>query len=64
MAAFASVTAAHTRAQTKMADRTWINAHGAVTPSGTPCVRVQRPMTAAFAANGGSWVEITDDGTT
>ncbi len=61
MAAFASFSAAETRAYAKVADKTWINAHAARGITGTLLVRVQRKMTSAFTQ--GAWVEITDDAT-
>lgn len=62
MAAFSDMTAAETRAKTKVADGTWIMAHAARTVIGTICVRVQRKMSPSAPSNG-AWVEITDDGT-
>ncbi len=62
MAAFATFEAACTRANLKVADLTWINAHAARNFAGTICVRVQRKMSPTNPAYGG-WVEITDDAT-
>lgn len=67
MAAFASVAAADIRAKAKGpapgGDNTWLYAHGGITASGSPCVRVMRPQTNSFALTQVVWVEITDDGT-
>ncbi len=62
MAAFATVAAAETRAYAARAAGTWINAHAGVTATGSPCVRVQRPMSATHP-DYGIWTEITDDAT-
>lgn len=62
MAAFATFAAAETRVRTKVADKTWINAHACRQNDGTLAVRVQRPMSATNPGYGG-WVEITDDAT-
>lgn len=59
MAAFATFTAAETRAYAKVKDGTWINAHACRTFGGTLAVRVQRKMP---PITNGAWVEITDDG--
>lgn len=63
MAAFATMTAAETRAYTKRADRTWINAFAMRQQDGTIAVRVQRYMSPTHP-DYGAWVEITDDATT
>lgn len=62
MAAFATMAAAETRARTKVADGTWINAHSCRTVTGAIAVRVQRKMSPS-APDAGAWVEITDDAT-
>ena len=65
MAAFATTAAAESRAVSKVADGTWINAHVQRGMTGTIGVRVQRKMNAAglATASTGGWVEITDDAT-
>jgi hypothetical protein len=65
MAAFATFVACETRAYTKVADMTWVNAHAARKQDGTLCVRVQRKMspTSSLTRQYGEWIEITDDGT-
>jgi hypothetical protein len=62
MAAFATFSAAETRAKEKVADKTWVSAHAARTFTGALCVRVQRFMSPSDV-DAGEWVEITDDGT-
>ena len=62
MAAFATFTAAETRAYAKVKDLTWVNAHAQRTIAGTLAVRVQRRMSPSAPTNGG-WVDITDDAT-
>jgi hypothetical protein len=60
MAAFASMSAAETRAKAKVADGTWLYAHSARTKSGAICVRVYRKTSHNNLTNVG-WVELTDD---
>lgn len=62
MASFATFSAAEIRAKAKVADGTWVNAHAAVTATGTLCVRVQRFMSPTHP-DYGAWTEITDDAT-
>ncbi len=62
MAAFATFTAAETRAYAKVADGTWVNAHAARGITGTLLVRVQRKMSPTNPGHG-AWIEITDDAT-
>lgn len=62
MAAFATMSAAETRAYAKVADKTWINAHAQRNFSGAISVRVQRKMSPTAPA-AGAWVELTDDAT-
>lgn len=63
MAAFATLAAAESRARTKVADGTWVNAHSCQQKDGTIAVRVQRYMSSADADHQqyGEWVELTDD---
>ena len=60
MASFATFAAAEVRAYAKVADGTWVNAHGARRFDGTIVVRVQRLLSPA-APDGGEWVEIDQD---
>ena len=60
MAAFASFSAAETRAVTLVANGTWVNAHAARRFDGTVVVRVQRFMSPTNPDHG-SWVEIDQD---
>ena len=62
MAAFANFEEAETRAKAKVADKTWVNAHAAVTATGTICVRVQRFMSPTHP-DYGAWTEISDGAT-
>ena len=63
MAAFATFAAAEARAELKMGDGTWVEAHAEQMFDGTIAVRVIRFMSPTHP-DYGAWVDITDDATT
>jgi hypothetical protein len=66
MADFATYALAESRARTKVADGTWVEAFACrATTGGKIAVRVLRKMSPASAGSKqyGGWTEITDDGT-